>query len=341
MPDSPLSPTGHLTFFPSLAQRLRVMSGEISLPLPAWAGSLVTLGEYLAQLPDDSAPVTVVLELPTRRYAALFVALGVLSGRQTRSTYSLKEFDQLASSSRPTKVRYRYQSVAFDGIVEGSVVRDGEVHLMIVRPNGECHYLPRSLNSHLIGIGETADLSERHRDLQFRGKYLRKEWDFAANIFSAVDPSDYLLADRQDVILFGPAGPLSWEARLPLAVCSPSDELHSGELREAVRVRQWQDQGSTNAELFPVASDMEIHPPDAERFFPSIAVFDGGLAYANWRYLIAGHHVSLLTPGRTGYQQGDVAAYEAFYSGQGLHPLPEEVIGGFAADRILAFERWS
>lgn len=322
-----------------LSQRLSVMADETPIPLPGWAGSLVALGEYLTDLPDAHPPVTVVVELPTRRYAALFVALGVIASRQTRPVYSLQDFDALAASSRPVNVRYRYQSVAFDGVVEGAVDRSGEPHLIIRRPSGECHYLPRSLNSQLIGIGKAAQLSERHRDLQFGGKHLKKEWDFAATVFSSVDPSDYLLADRQDVILFGPADPLRWEARLPLAVNDASGAWHVGELREAVRVRDWRDQGSVNAELFPVASDMEGHTPDEDRFFPSIAVFDGGLAYANWRYLISGHHVALLTPGRTGYQQGDLAMREAFYSGQGRVPLPPAVTGGFAANRILAFKR--
>lgn len=309
------------------------------MPLPAWASSLVALGEYLASLPDDHAPLTVVAELPTRRYAALFVALGVVAGRQTRPVYSLKAFDTLADLPPGTKVRYRYQSVAFDGEAAGSALRDGELHLLIRRPSGELHYLPRSLNSQLIGIGEAVQLSAGHRDLLFSGRFLRKDWAFAAEVFSDVDASNYLLADRKDVILFGPAEPLHWEARLPLGIKDAAGELHRGELREAVRISDWQDKGSVNTELFPVSSEIDIEAPLEERFFPSIAVFDGGLSYSNWRYLIDGHHVSLLTPGRAGFQQGDMACKAAFYASLGAHDLPPAVTSGLAHHRLLAFER--
>lgn len=331
----PLPPTDRQP----LSERLYVLAGDTPMPLPAWASSLVALGEYLSDLPDEHAPVTVVAELPSRRYAALLVSLGVVAGRQARPVYSLKDFDALAALPHGTRVRYRYQSVAFDGVVEGSVLRDGEPHLVIRRPTGEVHYLPRRLNAQLIGIGDSAHLNTQHRNLQFSGTLLQKEWAFATGVFSEVDAAEYLLADRQDVILFGPAEPLHWEGRLPLAVRNAAGEFLHGELREGVRVKDWRNQGSVNAELFPVSSDTNAEPDLHERFFPSIAVFDGGLAYGNWRYLIDGHHVSLLTPGRAGFQQGDMACKEAFYSSRGIHALPPQVTSGLAPHHLLAFTR--
>ncbi|AZI45266.1 hypothetical protein EHF33_20385 (plasmid) [Deinococcus psychrotolerans] len=321
------------------AQRLAVVVGEETMRLPGWASSLVALGQYLATLDDAHPPLTAVLELPTRRYAALLVALGAVYGRQTRPVFTTNDFDVLASLSTPIKVRYRYQSVAFDGVLEGCVDRDGEAHLVIGRPGGAFHYLPRSMNSQLIAIGEDVHLGGHHRNLQFSGEYLRRQWAFAAGVFCKVDPSDYLLADRQDVILFGPAGPLNYEARLPMAIYDSEGVPQFGELREAVRVQDWRDEGSVNTELLPLSSEGELHLPEEARLFPPIAVFDGGFGYANWRYLIQGHHVALLTPGRIGFQQGDAAVSESFYARADEVELPWEVTQGFPAGQLLAFTR--
>jgi len=317
---------------------LYVMVDGSPVPLPAWAGGLVALGQYLAALDTLHPPVTVALELPTRRYAALLVALGVVHGRQTKSNFTPREFDVLASSPTPISLRYRYQSVAYDGELSGCQTIRGEPHLVIRRLNGEHHYLPRSLSSQIIAIGSEDALRLRHRDLTFSAPQHGDQGSFAAQVFSDVQAADYLLSDRQDVVLFGPAGPLQYEALLPVALRDPAGNLCSGTLREAVRVREWRDQGSVNARLFPISSEGEEHPQELQ--VAPVAVFDGGLGYANWRYLVPGHHVALLTPGRTGFQQGDAALSEASLSRAGEHVLPPEVLSAFDSGQHVCFTRY-
>jgi len=329
--------TGNIEENPFSSQ-LYVMVENSPVSLPSWAAGLVALGEHIAALDPGHPPVTVALELPTRRYAALFIALGVIYARQTRSDFTQKDFDGLAASAEPVKLRYRYQSVAYDGELAGCQIIDGEPHLVIKRLNEEKHYLPRSLSSQIIAISTDETLRLRHRELTFASNKNRNQGSLASQVFSGVDAADYLLSDRQDVVLFGPVGPLHHEAELPLALRDNDGNLSVGTLNEVVRVRDWRDQGSVNALLFPVSSEGEELPRELQ--IAPVAVFDGGLGYANWRYLIPGHHVALLTPGRTGFVQGDAALSEASLSRAGDHVLPTEVLRAFGSRQQISFTRY-
>ena len=117
--------------------------------LPPWALWLIGLGDWLASCPPCGGVVRVVVSVPTRRYAGVLAAVGIVAGaaRKSASRDPVKHLARLAALPRNTPVRYREgnSNKVSSGRLDGVVPERGEEYVRLIggyrRVARQCTYI--------------------------------------------------------------------------------------------------------------------------------------------------------------------------------------------------------
>ena len=266
------------------------------VPLPEWAQYLFTLGTIVSTTQGAAATKTVLaVALPTRAYAALLLATGVVLGRSidpagqglgaehfemlcdlpigTALIYSLD--DQLAPAVFEGRKRFDVEDKVRIGVRiqkraagAGTLYLDGhQARAVQVRPGVDGEEAFRKRLPRLTGTAEA-----------------RSRNQFLENLISPGGLTDFLTQPRLDTRLIGIANTLHKEVGLQLMSTGHAGR-GEGTLQDLIRCRRFLSDGH--------AYRTDLTPSSASQLsqqFPYATVFDGALAYLRCRDECRGTH---------------------------------------------------
>lgn len=266
--------------------------GQVT-PLPPWAQCFMDAGSFLATQPQRP-PTTFALSLPTRAFAAVFAAVGVVHARRKLTNSAINQFEEVWAMTEEVEVRYRLKGQAHGGIVIGRVERDGRRFLVIkerARSTSNAQ-VPEAIIDGLV-IQRTG-AAKRIKSLTISDPWL-------AQMLEGCEAEQYLFSNRHDCLIVGQNRLLQREAALELQLpgAAPGAPRLSGTLDCVLRVRRWQAASKVfSSDVWPANNDPDdIDSVDLQhlRAFP-VAIFDGAGAYLRWRHQLRHqHHLVLLS----------------------------------------------
>jgi hypothetical protein len=273
--------------FPVKDLRISSAKGK-SIALPAWTEFLISLTKTL-NADVSSVPLTFVATLPTRSFAAVFVALGIVQSRRLVSGIKTGQFDEVWRMTGSVSVRYLWDGRAIGGTVVDRTERLGIRYLHIAGKGSAITWLPEKLAQHLVIQQDGGP--KRSRPLEISDPWL-------ARMLVGCDPEQYLFNDRYDCLIVGQDNFLQREAKLELLLLNEirNTPSLSGTIDSVLRVKRWQAPGKAfSSDVLPSSSDHDEVDLEHLRRFPYI-IFDGSSGYLRWQHLFRNqHHLVLLS----------------------------------------------
>lgn len=236
-----------------------------------------------------SVPATLAFTAPTRPFAAIFVALGVVHARRMTAVETCGQFEEVWAMPGEVQVRYQLNGQEKRGTVVERTQRDGRRYLGIVEGKSGKTLLPEQLAHDLVV--QQGGATRRSRSLTITDPWL-------ARMLDGCDPQQYLFNDRYDCLIVGQDNLLRREAELELQLPgdAPGSPRLVGNASCVLRVRRWQGPGKVfSSEVLPsITAPEDANLADLQRF--SVVVFDGAGGYLRWQHRLRGqHHIVLLS----------------------------------------------
>lgn len=274
-------------------------------PLPEWAVFFTDLGGLIASESNSHLPLTAVLALPTRTFAAVFTALGVVYKRRTLAPESQRHFEKLWVSDPGVTVRFRQGTTEHRGALSGTITRDGMRHLIITSSGTGTAYVPETMAHEIISVGVTHKRPQRTRLLRIQDPWL-------ARMLEGCDEGEYLFHNRHDCLVVGYDSGLHEEAKLQLHLLDGPRQYISGNIECLLRIKRWQAGSKTySSDILPYAAGQEEAGLELARRF-HVVVYDGSGPYLRWnRHLGSQHHIVLLDRTEHSFSEGVVAVNNA------------------------------
>ena len=240
--------------------------------LPPWALWLIGLGDWLATCSPAEGVARAVVSVPTRRFAGVLVAAGIVTGaaRRTALRDPAKQLVRLAALPRNTPVRYREgnSNKASSGRLEGIGPERGEDHVRLIggyrRAASQCTYiepLPEGCDP-FLGLREIC-----------------KHLDFVGSL-SGQDAVSYAFPQQIECMIVGTKSTIREEFGLPLRV-----ENHDGTLEDVTRPAEMQQHpadGYRSRIVSATANAKTVSRGDPQ----SAVILDGASAILRWRHAV-------------------------------------------------------
>lgn len=250
---------------------LYVEAGQVR-GLPRWARWLIDLGDWLASYSPAEGVARAVVSVPTRRFAGVLAAAGIVTGAARRAALRdpAEQLARLAALPRNTPVRYREgnSNKASSGRFEGIVPERGEDHVRLIggygRAASQCAYiepLPEGCDP-FLGVREIC-----------------KHLDFVGSL-SGQDAVLHAFPQQVECTIVGTKSTIREEFGLPLRV-----ENHEGTLEDVVRPAEMQQHpadGYRSRIVSAVTDPKTIRRGDTQ----GAVVLDGASAILRWRYAV-------------------------------------------------------
>lgn len=257
-------------------------SGSRPRQMPHWMFFFLQIGATLAEQ-SDGEPITAAIISPTREFAALAAAIGVVRARKAVQHVLPNQFEDVWSSDQQLTVRFILSGKELRGRVIERVVLRGErfLRLELTTKRSETITVPERSAHNLAVLQEGS--SRRAKAAGITDPWLAK-------LLEGCDEQTYLLADRFDCLLVGRANQLRDEADLGIHVTDHLGKLLSGTVHCALRVKRWQSLGSTfSSDVISDRSDPQDSDLEELRRFNTV-IFDGSTAYLRWHGRFSGQH---------------------------------------------------
>ena len=270
------------------------------LPLPEWGKFYLQLGAAVAQMKNVQECHVTALAVPTRSYAAVLVAGGMIisRGKTTDSetqTSPSDHFKMLGSLPSGTSVILRRGEKAVKGLLVG--MKDIRVGMGNTNKEG----IP------MIGVQTQSGKGGSHTEWLPVGSSLKiqissKVWtrlpanlektkdastsrsDFVSRVFQDADLWNFLTTSTLNCVILGNVGPLVQEATLTkLSVGSRGREASAGTLRDILRIRRlYNNNEAFRSDIFPVNAKSNVM--SSEEMVPHLVIFDGSVGFLKWRH---------------------------------------------------------
>jgi len=265
--------------------------------------------------------------IPTRAYAAAFIAIGVLLQRGVDRTLPSVEAHvdhllDLLERQGPTPVEIIYSQKKTSGIFVGLDDSPSGLRLTVELSKGLVSYLPIEQG---LRIQPTKHLKNAGRIKPIIGKGQQ----FVVSMLDGIDATQYLTTSCLECALIGA------RSRIHEEIMSRTIQFngHEGSLQDVLRARSCSPPGNSyRCDIFP-----EHEVPAAPDETPRVVIFDGARAFLKRRYDWVGASWFVLLD-RTEVQFDDaVAQVNADYR-QREGDLPELSVGAMSsAVEIVAF----
>lgn len=240
--------------------------------LPRWARWLIDLGDWLASCSPAEGVARAVISVPTRRFAGVLAAAGIVTGtaRRTALRDPAEQLARLAALPKNTPVRYRQgnSNKASSGRLEGIAPELGEDHVRLIggyrRAASQCAYiepLPEGCDP-FLGLREIC-----------------KHLDFVG-LLSGQDAVSYAFPQQIECTIVGTKSTIREEFGLPLRV-----ENHGGTLEDVARPAEMQQHpadGYRSRIVSAAADPKTIRQGDPQ----GAVVLDGASAILRWRHAV-------------------------------------------------------
>lgn len=263
---------------PTLPKLFYRKDGADTRPLPGWAGYLQLIGA-MASLGGNSGRRTLVaVAVPTRAYAAVFAALGVVASRARfpiLPTASHDYFAHLCGLPKETKIWVTDRGVRYKGKILGPDLLSSQPVLKI----------QTATMTRYIGESKSIDVEvdEWDGDLPCgeRGRRTVRRAGFLEAAFGGHDLGEFGIRSRLDAVVIGSAASLRNEVgNTNIGAPLPTGNFVYGTFQDLLRVRllaptqpfRSEIVSDTTADLHEVTSSREV-----------VAIFDGPRPYIKAR----------------------------------------------------------
>lgn len=256
-------------------------SENVTQPLPAWASLFLEVGVRLAERPRNSRRAIVAMALPTRAYAAAFVAAGVTMGKARvpiQSPNLESYFSSLCNLQVGTRVFFSIKQKRHKGIVIGIEQYEGQSWLKIQLTNGD--KLVYFVNKR---EADRVEVEEWEGELPKQGKKrLATPLGGLANvILRGKDIRDFETKSRLEAFIIGSATTLRAEvADTVISARLPNGRLVSGSLQDLLRVKHLLPGKPYRTEII---SDISSSFAASLVTKSAVAIFDGSRAFLKMR----------------------------------------------------------
>lgn len=244
--------------------------------LPPWARYLVRLGRHVALHQVSGRRLVVGLTLPTRDFAAAFVALGVAA-----ATYKDPEardprinFERIASLPRGTSIRFRRGRFLYAGTLQGTKMINGVDHLQYLDGQTLC-----SLPWHKCNHVEVLEPSKSF----VRRRPLAPNADFVSRALG-VDPLSHASMTSLDCLIIGVKEFLRSDVvEEPFEVASSKGNRCRGSLNDLLRCDAFEANANDHDRTAVLASSTDEVPERLLQAVPPVVVFDGSQGFVRLR----------------------------------------------------------
>ena len=263
------------------------------LPLPSWVKFYLQLGAVVAQENSVELNGVTALAVPTRPYAAVLVAAGVVVSKATkigtkRQDSPTSHFEMLASLPRGTSVTVRKGAKLVKGVLVGAsdLHSDGKVRIGIRIQSGKggalTEWLPPD-SSPNVQVS-TKNWSRLPTDADKAKHVDASVSEFISQVFQGADLGNFVTESTLDCVIVGNLGQLVQEAlALKLSVGLQGTEESGGTLRDLLRIRRLCGKSEAfRSDIFPVRTRKNVTLTDGME--PDLVIFDGAYGFLKWRY---------------------------------------------------------
>lgn len=243
-------------------------------PLPMWAAAYLHLGISVASYPSTSNSLVVAAALPTRAYAAAFVAAGVVLECASQETAPdvdthVDQLLKLRDERGPIPVCIIYgPQKKTSGLFVGLEDRPQGLYLRVEIPKGLPKLLPFEQGLRVQPV-EQLKYAGRVKPLAATGQA------FLTGVLDAINPVQYLTTSRLDCLVVGVETRICEEIREAKLCFGP----HAGCLQDVLRVRSCPP--LVDSYRSEVVSDRNPAPVLDGK--PHVVVFDGAPGFLKWR----------------------------------------------------------
>ena len=284
--------------------QLKIVGPDGVQSFPFWASYLVRLGAFVSKAMRHGR-VTLVVSLPTRDFAAMFVSLGVVLERATVPLENVEYFSQLSALPLGTPVRVTRVGKRLKGVIDGVTDVHGKRMLLVRISNSKGGNLTVSVDAHSSHSVEM-DLGRQSTDLKLPANQKGRE------ILTSSSPLVAHLMGKEAAAAFESRSRLEVETiaipnRFESEVSVIRLLLKSGSERPVSECLRLLTDDSAREPYRSRLTSFRRKPTNSGRL-PNTAVFDGASAYlARARDFKASNRVILLD--RTETLFGEAANY--------------------------------
>jgi len=259
-------------------------------PLPSWGQFFITLGADIYETLDPDRRLVVAIAVPTRVYAAVLLALGVIANGGGAGN-GAAHVDQLSELAIDTPVfLFKEQTDGMyraKGLYKGYSLKNagGEeifyIKVQLDRTGDASREFPLTMWSSI----QVAAFPVESMPTRETWRQVTVEDPFTALAVGRRHAKSLAMRSRLECVILGQASALSRETvDTPFAVRDQDGLFVKGRLQDLVRARRF----SSGLEAF--RSDvLPTDNPDMDKvagsLSPPLAILDGSAAYLKWRHM--------------------------------------------------------
>ena len=288
---------------------LHFQSGHQWVPVPEWGRFFIDVGYLLGKQPEKSSRTICAIAVPTRAYAAVLCATGVVESRISIpiGLDATKHFSWLCTLPKKTTVTYRLKpTLVQKGWLMGCTKTDNgdwvEIQLQAKKNGGLVYKIPAS-ESLKIEVA-SRPLKKLHPHVVTRT--LQGDGGLLSGILEKDLITDFIGHSRLECVIVGNSSRLREEiTNAQLAIIDDRSEAIEGKLQEALRPRQLvMDKMGFRSDVYSA----KTNPLDTEaEEAPLTAIFEGSTTFLKWRSVWPGANWIVILD-RTDYRFEDASS---------------------------------
>ena len=251
--------------------------------LPAWAKFFLELGESLCHFEVNIFRFTAAIAVPTRTYAAAFIAGGLNCGRANHHhpESDLEHFEKIWSLPPGTPLSFRVKDRKKKAIKRDNKYYQGTKLIGIQVDQGFTNTVQyiRPENVRNIEVLEEVDV-KLPRDQQ--GRKIAPPSPLVKAIIGENRSYDFILRSRLECVIIGSKNLFRQELDIQLSPTLTPNDVFQGNLSDLLRVREFQPPGmGYRSSIVPAANKRNIRV--AKESSPYAVIFDGSLGFIKWK----------------------------------------------------------
>ena len=261
-------------------------------PLPGWSKYYLELGESIAHESEKSQRLVTALAVPTRSYAAVLIAAGVIIARartigRNYGVSTTGHFEMLSSLPLGTSVILRQGKKTVKGILVGTrdTGNDGVSRIGVQTQNrksgGLIEWLPPASSTRVQVSSKT--WTQLPANAAKAGNANTHRSAFISRVLQGKDLWNFFSRSTLDCVILGTVKRLVREATdTKLSVGNRGREESAGTIGDILRIRKLNgDTEAFRSDVLPVNSSRS--PSQTKDIEPHIAIFDGAAGFLKWR----------------------------------------------------------
>lgn len=306
-------------------------------PLPSWGQFFITLGADIYKTLDPDRRLVVAIAVPTRAYAAVLLALGVIANGSGAGN-GAAHVDQISELVIDTPVfLFKEQTDGMHrakGLYKGCSLKNtgGEELFYIKVQLDRAGDANREFPLTMWPFIQVAAFPVESMPARETWRQVTVEDPFTALAVGRRHAKDLAMRSRLECVIVGQASALNREiVDTPFAVRGQDDLFVEGRLQDLVRARRF----SSGLEAFRsdvIATDNSDMGKATGSLSPPLAILDGSAAYLKWRHMFRGSN-RVVVLGRA-----DRAFEEAVHTLNDEYTLERDVTLEGDGDIDLGFE---